>query len=309
MNVREKQENKCMVFCVYWPTNCLSDIGFCGMKLLTWAIYFTIELCCRELVHNSLNLPMRLGRTTAAAPCTSANKWPTSSCPLHPTWLGIFCLHPMANRVRCLVSISSPFTSYQQTSTIFAPSIYLSVEEHQRPMIYCKVLSNIDNIKDFLTRTQCCTGYEVAHVERKMEPLLCALEQMVLNMQPFVDSRVLVSLTRGLWEHITDDLYVFVESLEEGNCIKVCTWQHSSILRLKHYYYLCQETTLSLYWPSDNNTLATQGLAWHQWESAFLELMLREWHVHDQCLHKGLLLMAFGLLGCMEVLQNGPSSA
>lgn len=50
-----------------------------------------------------------------------------------------------------------------------------------------------------------------------MEPLFTTLANLCGDLERVVDSRVFVSLLRGLWEHLSDDLYIFVENLQESH--------------------------------------------------------------------------------------------
>ena len=50
-----------------------------------------------------------------------------------------------------------------------------------------------------------------------MEPLFASLGRLCGELDRAVDTRVFVSLMRGLWEHLSDDLYIFVENLQESH--------------------------------------------------------------------------------------------
>lgn len=64
-------------------------------------------------------------------------------------------------------------------------------------------------------------GLEVPEVEERMHPLFHALEDVCNQLEKAVDTRVFVTLVRGLWENLSDDLYVFVENLQEGRDYQV----------------------------------------------------------------------------------------
>ncbi|GMH43636.1 hypothetical protein BSKO_11558 [Bryopsis sp. KO-2023] len=53
-------------------------------------------------------------------------------------------------------------------------------------------------------------------VNEKMDSLMQTLEQTIRHLHAILDSRVFVSLVRGLWEHLSEDIYIFVENLSEG---------------------------------------------------------------------------------------------
>eukprot|EP00210_Caulerpa_lentillifera_P009479 g9039.t1 len=55
------------------------------------------------------------------------------------------------------------------------------------------------------------------NVDERMEPLFETLSHLSENLERAVDPRVLVTLLRGLWEHLGEDLYIFVENLHEGH--------------------------------------------------------------------------------------------
>ena len=58
---------------------------------------------------------------------------------------------------------------------------------------------------------------DIQNVEEKMSPLLATLTDLSRDLERMVDTRVFVTLLRGLWEHVSDDLYIFVENLQEGH--------------------------------------------------------------------------------------------
>lgn len=48
-----------------------------------------------------------------------------------------------------------------------------------------------------------------------MEHLINTLRSITRDLMHVLDPRVFIALMRGLWEHISDDLYIFVENLQE----------------------------------------------------------------------------------------------
>ncbi|CAD7699455.1 unnamed protein product [Ostreobium quekettii] len=77
-------------------------------------------------------------------------------------------------------------------------------------------------------------------VEHQVNPLLQALEDTVEGLHQCLDSRVFVTLVRGLWENISEELYLYVENLQEGHDHKGA-WrsrQNASILLdvLNHHF-------------------------------------------------------------------------
>jgi len=59
------------------------------------------------------------------------------------------------------------------------------------------------------------------NVDERMTPLFETLTTLSEDLETAVDPRVLVTLLRGLWEHLGEDLYIFVENLHEGHDFQV----------------------------------------------------------------------------------------
>ena len=57
-----------------------------------------------------------------------------------------------------------------------------------------------------------------------MAPLFETLEKLIGELERMVDVRVLIALTRGVWEHLSDDLYIFVENLQENHDCPVSSY-------------------------------------------------------------------------------------
>ncbi|GMH43665.1 hypothetical protein BSKO_11587 [Bryopsis sp. KO-2023] len=56
---------------------------------------------------------------------------------------------------------------------------------------------------------------EEPDVHEKMGSLMHTLEQAIQNLRPFLNSRVFVSVVRGLWDHVAQDLFKFVDNLSQ----------------------------------------------------------------------------------------------
>ena len=50
----------------------------------------------------------------------------------------------------------------------------------------------------------------------QVHPTLEALEDVLTYVHQVVDSRVYVAVSRGLWDHASQDVYDYLEGLQEG---------------------------------------------------------------------------------------------
>lgn len=164
-----------------------------------------MELCLGWLDISLLSLRLSSEQSTQTQPFFAVSKWLDSWWPTQPIGFQTFYLQREGNQVCLTVTLPQWLTSWCLNWKDLCSSSILFP-----PVCTSKIPSSKTLFSSGATGT-----------ERRMQPLLNGLNQMISNMEPVLDSRVLTTVIRGLWENIADDLYAFVESLYGGPACRV----------------------------------------------------------------------------------------
>ena len=110
-------------------------------------------------------------------------------------------------------------TVYSNVTVICCERMTRDITQHPQHMIGNLIHQNgaLPGNADNCARIMVEHSVVSASVDERMMPLFETLEKLLGELERMVDVRVLIALTRGVWEHLSDDLYIFVENLQENH--------------------------------------------------------------------------------------------